>query len=447
MGKKQKPKAKIGKPILVLDTNVILHDGGCLEKFGKDDVMVPIAVIEELDGFKRGNAMLNVNAREFIRRLDAIAGDKLFNGGISIGKGKGRVSICLNEEFDPKIEREFSPEKPDHKILNTAYVLADEKGFERVILISKDTNLRMKAKSVGLKTRDYMSDHVVSPNKMYFGHRRIENFDPVLINRIYTKPYSIPLPKNFVSEAFFPNEYAVLCNGSSSAIGSYDACRKIIRLVEKKKCSGITPHNVEQTFALDALCKTEIPLVTIGGKAGTGKTILALAAALESKSIYRKIFLARPVVPLSNKDLGFLPGDISSKLDPYMQPLYDNLSVIENSISDRKQSIKEMLENEKIVITPLSYIRGRSIVKAFFIVDEAQNLTPHEVKTIITRAGEGTKIVFTGDINQIDHPYLDTRSNGLSYLIDRMKGEKIHAHVNLEKGERSELAEIASKLL
>jgi PhoH-like ATPase len=210
------------------------------------------------------------------------------------------------------------------------------------------------------------------------------------------------------------------------------------------------PRNAEQVFAINALLNDELQLVTLSGKAGTGKTLLALAAALEVHSAYRQVFMARPVVPLSNKDLGYLPGDIESKLDPYMQPLFDNLGVIRDQFSTnaaRHDQIQEMLENETLKIAPLSYIRGRSLVKIFFIVDEAQNLTPHEIKTIITRAGADTKMVFTGDIFQIDHPFLDSQSNGLSYLIEKMHGQNIYAHINLEKGERSKLADIASNLL
>lgn len=246
------------------------------------------------------------------------------------------------------------------------------------------------------------------------------------------------------------NENFVFKNGSKSALLTYTGDNGSFRRVNKVTAFGIQPRNAEQTFALRALLDPDIRLVTIAGKAGTGKTLLALAAALETAATYQQIMLARPIVPLSNRDLGFLPGDIQAKLDPYMQPLFDNLNVIRHQFGHKhpqSKRIQEMLEEERLVITPLSYIRGRSLQKMYFIVDEAQNLTPHEVKTIITRAGEGTKIVFTGDMQQIDQPYLDALSNGLSHLINRMTGQSIYAHVMLEKGERSKLADLASELL
>jgi PhoH-like ATPase len=247
-----------------------------------------------------------------------------------------------------------------------------------------------------------------------------------------------------------PNENFILRNGSKSVLCTYRQADRMLLRVEKATTYGISPRNAEQSFALKLLTNDDIKLVTLAGTAGTGKTLLALAAALECRQRYRQILLARPVVPLSNRDLGFLPGDIGAKLDPYMQPLYDNLTVIRHQFNDHDvaaQRINEMRESEKLLITPLAYIRGRSLQRIFFIIDEAQNLTPHEVKTIITRAGEGTKIVLTGDIKQIDQPYLDALSNGLSYLINRMKGQSIYGHVTLEKGERSALADLASELL
>jgi PhoH-like ATPase len=253
-----------------------------------------------------------------------------------------------------------------------------------------------------------------------------------------------------LSKPCIANEYCILKNEQKSVLATCDPSLHVVRRIDKEVAYGITPRNAEQIFALHALMNTDVQLVTVTGKAGTGKTLLALAAALERRKYYRQILMARPIVPLSNKDIGYLPGDIQSKLDPYMQPLHDNLGVIQNQFAEtdhKHQRIRELLDNDKLVIEPLTYIRGRSLVKIYFIVDEAQNLTPHEIKTIITRAGEGTKRVFTGDIFQIDHPYLDSYSNGLSYLIEKMRGQKLYAHVNLERGERSDLADLASNLL
>jgi PhoH-like ATPase len=306
----------------------------------------------------------------------------------------------------------------------------------------------MKARSVGLMAEDYTTDHVKDVSALYAGHRVIEDACESVLAQLARDPFQADPGSLPLSSPLQPNEYLILRNGRSSLLGTFDPPSRTVRRVDKSAAYGITPRNAGQTFALDALLNPEIKLVTISGKAGTGKTLLALAAALERRKYYLQIYMARPVVPLSNKDIGFLPGDIQSKLDPYMQPLYDNLGVIKFSDSDSKKArIDKLLEEEKLVIAPLAYIRGRSLVRIFFIVDEAQNLTPHEVKTIITRAGEGTKIVFTGDIFQIDHPYLDVQSNGLSHLIEKMQGQNLYAHINLEKGERSELAELASNLL
>ncbi|MBT4500027.1 MAG: PhoH family protein [Gemmatimonadetes bacterium] len=438
------------KKVFVLDTNVILHDSSCLHHFEEHDVVVPIVVLEELDQFKKGNETLNYHAREFLRALDALSGDKLFNGGVELGPGQGKISLRLESEFHPDLTPSFSPAKPDHHILNAAYQITTGKPARQAILVSKDVNLRMKAKSIGLMAQDYRNDQVADVSALYTGSRTEENVDSELIDRLYRDPFTLDPTELDLEDAPRPNEYLILRNGRKSALATFDAADNAVRHVDKLSAYGIIPRNAEQTFALHALLDDRIQLVTLSGKAGTGKTLLALAAALQRRKSYRQIFMARPVVPLSNKDLGFLPGDIDSKIAPYMQPLYDNLGVIQDqyqTTESKHRRIDDFLEEEKLVISPLAYIRGRSLVRVYFIVDEAQNLTPHEVKTIITRAGEGTKIVFTGDIFQIDHPYLDSQANGLSYLIEKMQGQPIYAHVNLQKGERSPLAELASNLL
>ena len=438
------------KKIFVLDTNVILHDSSCIYQFQEHDVVVPITVIEELDQFKKGNETLNYHAREFVRSLDSLSGDKLFNGGVKIGPNRGRISIKLEQQFHEKVAFNYACNKPDHHILNTTYHLAVDNSSRHVILVTKDVNLRMKAKSIGLMAQDYTTDHVKDISTLYAGRRIEENIIEESIDRMYAEPYQIEMSELPLAKPLLPNEYLIMRNEKKSALATFDPFTRSIKRVDKLAAYGITPRNAEQTFALNALMNSDIQLVTVSGKAGTGKTLLALAAALEKRKFYRQIYIARPIVPLSNKDMGFLPGDIQTKLDPYIQPLFDNLGVIQNQFHETDAShrrIKELLDEGKLVISPLSYIRGRSLVKIYFIVDEAQNLTPHEVKTIITRAGEGTKVVLTGDIFQIDHPYLDSYSNGLSYLIDKMQGQKIYAHINLEKGERSELAELASNLL
>jgi PhoH-like ATPase len=438
------------KKIFVLDTNVILHDSSCIYQFENHDIVIPITVMEELDQFKKGNQALNFHAREFVRSLDALSEDKIFNGGVQLGAGQGKISIALERDFHADLARNFSSSKPDHHILNVAFHLARENKTRAVILVTKDVNLRLKAKSIALVAQDYKTDQVKDLAALYTGYRTEEHISSDVIQQIYDMPFEFPQIDHPFETAMLPNEYVILRNGKSSALGAYHAGKDVIKRVEKEDAYGIVPRNAEQIFALNALMNPDIQLVTLSGKAGTGKTLLALAAALARRRSYRQIFMARPIVPLSNKDIGYLPGDIHSKLDPYMQPLYDNLSVIQSQYresDDKNQRIKQFLEDEKLVISPLAYIRGRSLVKVFFIVDEAQNLTPHEVKTIITRAGEGTKVVFTGDIFQIDHPYLDSQSNGLSYLIEKMKGQRLYAHINLHKGERSELADLASDLL
>jgi len=438
------------KKLFVLDTNVILHDPSCVNQFTNHDIIIPITVIEELDSFKKGNETINFHAREFARTLDTFSEEKPFDGGFKIGPRKGRIFIKLEKVFHPDLINSFSSDKPDHRILNIAYYAVDEYPEKHVMIVSKDVNLRMKAKAVGLQSMDYTTDHVKDISSLYKGRRVEENVPDDVIEALYNEPYEVEPSFLGKKNNLKAHEYLILKGNRKSALGSVDPFTRNIRHVNKFNAYGIKPRNAEQTFALDALTNPNVKLVSLSGKAGTGKTLLALAAGLETLNSYRQIYMARPIVPLSNKDIGYLPGDIKSKLNPYMQPLYDNLGVIQNQFSEKdanNKNIRRYLDDEKLVISPLAYIRGRSLVDVYFIVDEAQNLTPHEIKTIITRAGEGTKMIFTGDIFQIDHPYLDSHSNGLSYLIERMQGQEIYAHVNLEKGERSELAEIASNLL
>jgi len=434
----------------VLDTNVILHDSSCMYTFKDHDIVIPIFVLEELDKFKKGNDTLNFHAREFVRALDSLSGDQIFDEGVCIGPNRSKIIIKLGKTMHENLALTFSSDLNDHKILNIAYCLAEDNPERQIILVSKDVNLRMKAKAVGLIAEDYTSDHVKDITELYRGYSVVEDVSEDLINQMYQEPFSIDVSKLPSKREFLPNEYIIMRNGKKSALARYESETNTINRINKASAYGIMPRNAEQIFALDALLDPKIQLVTISGKAGTGKTLLALAGALANKKEYFQVYMARPVVPLSNKDIGFLPGDIKSKLEPYMQPLYDNLGVIKHKFlesASKQRKIEKLLDEEKLVIAPLSYIRGRSLVDIFFIVDEAQNLTPHEVKTIITRAGDNTKMVFTGDIFQIDHPYLSTHSNGLTYLIDKMKGQKIYTHINLEKGERSELAELASDIL
>jgi PhoH-like ATPase len=436
--------------LFVLDTNVILHDSGCIRNFEENDVAIPITVLEELDQFKRGNEDIHFQAREFLRRIDALTGDVLSAAGSPLGPGLGSIRVVLGGSARDLLHESFLQDTPDHRILRTTLALQQEQAPRPVILVSKDTNLRMKAKSLGLRAQDYTSDKVQGFDKLYTGRRTVEGIASEVIDELYASGGVLPAERLSLEPPPLPNENFVFRNGSKSALATFRRADASFHRIEKQTCYGITPRNAEQSFALKALMDDDIKLVTLSGTAGTGKTLLALAAALECRQKYRQILLARPVVPLSNRDLGFLPGDIADKLDPYMQPLYDNLTVIRHQCGEDTQAAKrivDMRESEKLMITPLAYIRGRSLQRMFFIVDEAQNLTPHEVKTIITRAGEGTKIVFTGDVAQIDQPYLDALSNGLSYLIHRMTGQPIYAHVTLEKGERSALADLASELL
>ena len=435
--------------IFVLDTNVVLHDYLCIYNFQENDLVIPIVVLEELDKMKKGNDQINYNAREFTRELDKIAGDEMFAGGISLGKKLGKLSIETGKPFSLELKRSFPDETPDHRILAITEHVKASNPDRQVILVTKDINLRMKAKSVGLLAQDYKSDKVQNIEELNKVAETV-SCSSELVSKLYESREGIPAEDFKIKGLSKGNAYYIFDGGQSTVLAYYNSAHGLMERVDKHRCFGIEPRNAEQTFCMDALLRPEIPLIAITGKAGTGKTLLALAAALAQNQLYERIYLARPIVPLANRDLGFLPGTAKDKIEPYMQPLFDNLGVIrqrlkQNSAEYRK--IEEMQKNETLVLSALAYIRGRSLSETFFIVDEAQNLTPHEVKTIITRAGEGTKIVLTGDIEQIDSPYLDSQSNGLSYLSDKMKDQSIFVHINLLKGERSKLAELASDLL
>lgn len=439
------------KKNFILDTNVVLHDYKSIYNFQENDIYLPMVVLEELDKFKRGNDQINYNSRQFARELDLIAENKDFvTKGAPLGEGKGKLYVITHQEWPEEMSKAFIEKKPDHIILACAISIAKKFPKQKTILVTKDINLRMKARAMGCIAEDYISDKVENTDVFEREYETFENIDADLIDRLYSEKQGISADEFNFKDDINANECFVMKSSRASVLARHVAESNIIRRVNKSRCFGIEPRNAEQTFAMDLLTDKHIQLIAITGKAGTGKTLLALAAALSQYEDYEQIMLARPIVAMSNKDLGALPGDAKEKVAPYMQPLFDNLNVIKHALGyqgKEVQIIEALQKNNQLIIEALAYIRGRSLSNTYFIVDEAQNLTPHEIKTIITRAGEGTKIVFTGDIHQIDQPYLDMQSNGLVYMIDKMKGEDIFAHINLIKGERSYLSELASNLL
>jgi PhoH-like ATPase len=441
MAKKQK--------IFVLDTSVLLHDHQSITNFQKNDVAIPITVLEELDKFKIGNDTKNFSAREVIRFIDKLSGNTSLQEWITLGTGLGKFKIVL--ESNPKqvnAEYVYSVGKNDHKIINSALYLKENELKREVVLITKDINLRIKAKALGIAAEDYETGKVSNVELDQSSSYTIEGVDSEVIRHIFTK--GKVEEEGILGAKKANNGYYILKNGKSSSLAYYNHITDHIERIEKEFVYGIKPKNAEQAFAFHALLNPNVKLVALQGVAGTGKTLLALASALEQSKNFNQIILARPIVPLSNRDIGYLPGDANDKIGPYMEPLWDNLKFIKSQFGENEKKHKAILDMEqagKIIITPLAFIRGRSLSNIMFIVDEAQNLTPHEVKTIITRAGENTKIIFTGDVHQIDTPYLDENSNGLAYLIDRLKGQDLFSHVKLEKGERSELANLANELL
>lgn len=440
------------KKNFVLDTNVILHDYKCIENFQENDIYLPIVVLEELDKFKKGSDQINYNAREFVRELDTLTSNDLFLKGASLGPGKGTLHVVTGDKYQEKIYQSFPEKTADHRILSCTLSVAESEKDRKVktILVTKDVNLRMKARSLGIEVEDYITDKVINVDIFKRAQDIYENIDPDLIDKMYASPDGIDADLFDIKSKLEPNECFILKSVRNSVLARYNPFTNKFKKVEKASNYGIQPRNAEQSFAFEVLNDPDVKLIGLTGKAGTGKTLLALASALKQANVYKQILLARPIVALANKDLGFLPGDEKQKVAPYMQPLFDNLNVIKGQFapsgSDARK-IDDLQKNGQLVIEALAFIRGRSLSETFCIIDEAQNLTPHEIKTIITRAGEGTKMVFTGDIQQIDSPYLDAQSNGLAYMVDKMKGQELFAHINLIKGERSQLSELASDLL
>ena len=460
-----------GKPrlpkIFVLDTNIILHDSRSIYNFQENDLVIPIAVIEELDKFKKSTDVLGYNAREFMRKIDILSADKnFFKGeGFSLGKGLGTLRVEINHPFPLELQGSFKDDIQDHRILAVAIWVKNQNPQRFVALVTKDVNLRMKARALGMVAQDYLTDRIEEKH-IEKNEKRVQvinNLPKNLVERVASGGITVDEVryKKQPANQLYKFRYDALPGAAQESEGKrkqayeyllarFDAPTNSIVPVKPCTAYGIQPRNSEQVFAMDALMNPQVQLISLTGTAGTGKTLLALAAALEQADNFSQILLARPVIPLKNQEIGYLPGDAKDKIGPYMLPLYDNLAVIKKQFgisSKENVKIEDMLRREKLLISPLAYIRGRSLSNVFFIIDEAQNLTPHEVKTIITRAGEGTKIVFTGDIQQIDQPYLDKWSNGLTHINDKLYGEPLFEHVNLTKGERSKLSELAGKKL
>jgi PhoH-like ATPase len=434
----------------ILDTNVLLLDPLAINKFGSGNkVFIPLTVIEELDRFKKDQNENGRNARYFSRLIDGFRAQGSLFQGIKLENG-GTLQVSVIKAYKGTLSSDFKLDLNDNLILASAMTLKD--AGENVTLITKDINLRLKSDAVDIHAEDYETTDV-TVDELYSGQRVV----PFELDKIdlFEKERFLKLEPGDIQN-IYPNEYLVLVdknNPFKKVLGRFHAKKGgIVPLIKPKEgVWGIHPKNIEQQFAMDALLNNEINLVSLVGKAGTGKTLLAIAAGLEcaiTKQNYSRVLVSRPIVPMG-RDLGFLPGDINDKLGPWMQPIFDNIDFLFGNQRARNEMTTwdELINQGLLHVEPLTYIRGRSLPQQFMIVDESQNLTPHEIKTIITRAGEGTKIVLTGDSEQIDNPYLDSLNNGLVYTIDKLKGEEIVAHVKLQVGERSPLSEIASKLL
>ncbi len=434
----------------ILDTNVLLYDPQAIFKFEENNIIIPITVIEEIDRFKKDMNETGRNARQVSRFLD----DLRKKGSLSTGIGLETGGTLRVEIYEERVMKQLPPElrveRGDNRILAVAFDVKEKAGQSPVILVTKDTNLRIKADAIGLVAEDYESDKV-DIEELYSGFTEVA-VEPELIDRFHGQGWVEPQGE------LMPNQFVTLrdmTNPSHTGIGKYDAAKQQIvpiRRMGKEGVWSIHPRNREQTFALDALLDDNIKLVTLVGKAGTGKTLLAIAAGLHKtaeENVYNRLLVSRPVFPMG-KDLGFLPGDIEEKLTPWMQPIFDNVELLLSGHETEKRhskGYKELMAMGIMEIEPLTYIRGRSIPNQYLIVDEAQNLTPHEIKTIVTRAGEGTKVVLTGDPYQIDNPYVDSSSNGLTYVVERFKARGDIRACDDDEGGEVGLAELAANLL
>jgi len=430
---------------IVLDTNVILFDAFAILRFGEADVHIPISVIEEVDKFKRDQGENGRNARQFSRFVDVLRAKGSLAQGVQIDNSETMVFINTDMML-AGMPSELDAAKADNRILNTALSLQKQYPRLQVELITKDINLRIKADVYGIFAKDYEgSDN--NQDNMYEGYQEIQ-VTPAQIDSFYKDKKFVP------TEKLYANQYIIMkdsTNPNHSAIGRFSGTEKaIVPLVAAADSIwGVHARNVEQAFAMDCLLNDEILFVSLVGKAGTGKTLLAIAVGLHKtldQGQFQRLLVSRPIFPMG-KDIGYLPGDIEQKLNPWMQPIFDNVEFLMGSDKKASGRAQELINQGMLNIEPLTYIRGRSIPKQYLIVDEAQNLTPHEIKTIVTRAGRGTKVVLTGDVYQIDNPYVDSANSGLTYAVERFKGHPIAAHVTLTKGERSELAELAANIL
>ncbi len=432
----------------VLDTNVLLHDPNAIFSFGDNNVYLPIYVFDELDKFKKELSQRGKSAREVIRKVERLRQSGSLFKGVHLGEGYGNLYVKYATVEELGVPFEAQQRLLDNAILATAKSIRKESG-EEVRFVTMDVNLRLRADALGIQVEDYTGDAPKKIEELYTGLSDIE-VPSELIDTLYNET-QIPYDDSW---DLHPNEYVVFRTDDTSGqsgLGRYIAREGIIKLVshmKNRKWSGISARNKEQSFAFDMLLDPNVSLITLVGKAGTGKTLLAIAAGLTAleEDEYKALVVSRPIFPMG-RDLGFLPGDVDAKLNPWMQPIFDNMELIAQLKNGLGATYKDIVEGSNIRIEPLTYIRGRSLPQQFMIVDEAQNLTPHEVKTIITRCGDKTKLILTGDPYQIDNPYVDSTNNGLTYVVERFKDQELSGHITLVRGERSGLAELASNIL